>query len=389
MSSIKQVVSIIKNRKANTLRQMVTVCGLSLISMQSVNATGYPVVDLSSIMGIIQQTKQSVDQFEQSVKEWTKGINADIAGKSGEVDAINNGFANSIVRQTQAQNDVFNNQLRMQMQPSSDACSTYSVSDALNDAMCDFISSVGNVSQQRTAHFLNQTTGYKPEVASQNNAKNILDESYDIAAKASGGSSRSGQTGGDGLSGGDGKNNTNNKKPSELVVRADILLGSQGDTYDSLATQSTKTFNDIVIGAAVATPPPNNNQGDGLSYVDNYLRPTAIRAIAANSLDTIRALRVGQKGNDGQIDKPSVMQLMQKFADDHFGTPDGDEWIKKVTNTQESADDFMSDSAVLRSIAQMQAYSNSLDMMRYQSQLRMETIQAALLVLKNKEVYGN
>ncbi len=387
MNSMKQVIGAIRYRKIGKLkgvRQMIAVCGLSLASMQIANATGYPVVDLSSIMGIMQQTKQSVDQFDQSVKEWTKGINADIAGKSGEVDVINNGFANSIVRQTQAQNDVFNNQLRMQMQPSSDACSTYSVSDALNDAMCDFISSVGNSSQQRTTNFLNQTTGYKPEVASQNNAKNILDESYDVAAKASGGSGAKSGAGTGGFN-----DDKNTKKPSELVVRADILLGSQGDTYDALSTQSTKTFNDIVIGAAVATPPPNNNQGDGLSYVDNYLRPTAIRAIAANSLDTIRALRVGQKGDEGKIDKPSVMQLMQKFADAHFGTPDGDEWIKKVTNTQESADDFMSDSAVLRSIAQMQAYSNSLDMMRYQSQLRMETIQAALLVLKNKEVYGN
>ncbi|MDA0910261.1 MAG: hypothetical protein O2809_01700 [Proteobacteria bacterium] len=212
MSSIKQVVSIIKSRKANALKRMVAMCGLSLISMQSVNATGYPVVDLSSIMGIIQQTKQSVDQFDQSVKEWTKGINADIAGKSGEVDAINNGFANSIVRQTQAQNDVFNNQLRMQMQPSSDACSTYSVSDALNDAMCDFISSVGNVSQQRTTNFLNQTSGYKPEVASQNNAKNILDESYDIAAKESGSSGKR-STGSDSSSD-DATSNGKNKKPS-------------------------------------------------------------------------------------------------------------------------------------------------------------------------------
>lgn len=340
------------------------------------NATGHPVVDLSSVLGIIKQAEQSVDQFQQSIKEWTKGLNADIAGKSAEVDALNNGFANSIVRQTQVQNDVFNNQLKMQMQPSSDACATYSVSDALNDAMCDFISSVGESSQTRTTNFLNQATGYKPEVASQNNAKNILDESYAIADKASGGGKGA-------------KGDKDNQEPSDLVVRADVLLGSQGDTYDALTTQSTKTFNDIVIGAKVATPPPNNNQGDGLNYVDNYLRPTAIRAIVANSMDTIRALRVGQQGDDGKTDKPSVMQLMQKFADDHFGTPDGDEWLKKVTNTQKSADDFMSDSAVLRSIAQMQAYSNSLDMMRYQSQLRMETIQAALLTLKNKEIYGN
>ncbi|WP_203249729.1 hypothetical protein [Cysteiniphilum marinum] len=394
MHSIKEVVLAIRNRK---IRRLMTLFGLSISSIPCVYATGYPVVDLSSIMGIVQQTQQSVDQFDQSIKEWTKGITADIEGKSGEVDALNNGFANSIVRQTQAQNDVFNNQLRMQMQPSSDACSTYSVSDALNDAMCDFIASVGNVSQQRTSNFLNQTTGYKSEIASQHNAKNILDQAYKIADKSpeSSGRGMQGRSSGFGDSQGtqqNQQNQQNQKKPSERVVRADILLGSQGDTYDALAVESTKTFNDIIVGAAVAAPPPNNNQGDGLNYVDNYLRPTAIRAIAANSLDTIRALRVGGESSDGsdtETGKPSVMQLMQKFADDRFGTPDGDEWIKKITNTQESADDFMSDSAVLRSIVQMQAYSNSLDMMRYQSQLRMETIQAALLVLKNKEVYGN
>ena len=112
MHSIKQVVLAIRSRK---IRRLMTLFGLSISSIPCVYETGYPVVDLSSIMGIIQQTQQSVDQFDQSIKEWTKGINADIEGKSGEVDALNNGFANSIVRQTQAQNDVFSNQLRMQM----------------------------------------------------------------------------------------------------------------------------------------------------------------------------------------------------------------------------------------------------------------------------------
>ncbi|MBK2125660.1 hypothetical protein [Fangia hongkongensis] len=357
-------------QKSKKLTKLGLMASLFFSACINANATGYPVADLTAALGLLQQTEQAVDQFRQSVKEWTKQLNADIAGTSAEVDALNNGFANSIVRQNQALNDVFNNELKMQMQPSSDACSTYSVSNALNDAMCDFISSVADASQTRVSNFLNQDTTYKPQIASQNNAKNILDAAYKIQKEATG---ESGDP----------------QKPSDLVVRADILLGSQGDTYDALTTQSTKTFNNIVVGAKVVTPPPNKNQGDGLNYVDNYLRPTAIRAIAANSLDTIRALRVGQKGEDGKIDSPSVMQLMQKFADDHFGTPEGDEWLKKVTNTQKSADDFMSDSAVLRSIAQMQAYSNSLNMMRYRSELRMETIQAALLTLKNKEVYGN
>ena len=84
----------------------------------------------------------------------------------------------------------------------------------------------------------------------------------------------------------------------------------------------------------------------------------------------------------------SVMQLLQQFADSHFGTPEGNNWLKNITNTQDSASDFMSDSAVMRSIAQMQAYSNYVAMMSYQSQLRQEMLEAAMLSLQNKMVYG-
>lgn len=360
--------------RMSKLKKMI-ITGMLATSFIATNsyAVGYPVVDFSSVLSLLKQTQQEVDQFKQSIKEWTNQLNADIQGKSAQVDAMNNGFANSIVRQNQALSDVFNSHLRQEMQPSSDACSTYSVSDAMNDAMCGLLSGVATASEKRASNLLNQANPTLGALASsQANAKEILDDSRKIAQQEQGDQGR--------LHAGQGEN----QAPSPLVVRADVLLGSQGDTYDALTAQSTKTFNDIVIGAKVDTAPPNNNQDDGLDYVDNYLRPNAMRAIAANSLDTIRALRLGQDNN-----KPSVMQLMQKFVDDHFGTPEGDEWIKKITNTQKDASDFMSDSSVLRSLTQLEAFNNYLSMMRYQSELRQETIQAALLALKNKQVYGN
>ena len=356
--------------KRKFLSKSIAVSLMLSLSANPVLASGWPTVDLSAIAAIIKQTEQEIDQFQKSIQQWQNQLTAGIQGTSQQVDAMNNGFANSIVRQNQKSDQLYNKALEMNMQPSQDACATYSVSNALNDATCSFISSVADSSNTRANNFLNQGVDLTPTGSSQKNAENILDQAKEISHDESGNKLQGVQ----------------NDTASPLVVRADIMLGSKGDTYDALTQKSTKLFNDIVIGANVATPPPNENQGDSLNYVDNYLRPTAIRAISANSLDTIRALRVGQDNNP---DKPSIMQLLQKFVDDHYGTPDGDEWLKKVTNTQENAEDYMSDSAILRSVAQMQAFSNYLNMLKYQSQLRQETIESALLALKNKEVYNS
>ncbi len=330
----------------------------------SVYATGYPVVDLAALVQLANKAKEGLDQFNQSIKQWTNQLNANIQGQAEAVNAMNNGFANSIVRNNQAMDDHFNNDLRMQMQPSMDACATYSVANSLNDAVCSFLTNVSSSSESRVSNYLNKSSGVQLSASarSQDNANTIINNAVAL--------NHSGAKG----------------DVSSNVIRADIMLGSQGDTYDKDNMASTKVFNNIVLGAGVQTAPSKENSDSQLGYIDNYLRPNAMRAISANSLDTIRNLRVGEGNNP---DKPSVMQLMQKFVDSHFGTPDGNKWIQAVTNTQKDASGFMSDSSVLRSIAEMQAFGNYLSMMQYQSDLRQETIQASMLALKNKQVYGN
>ena len=90
----------------------------------SVYATGYPVVDLAALVQLANKAKEGLDQFNQSIKQWTNQLNANIQGQAEAVNAMNNGFANSIVRNNQAMDDHFNNDLRMRMQPSMDACAT-------------------------------------------------------------------------------------------------------------------------------------------------------------------------------------------------------------------------------------------------------------------------
>ena len=351
-------------------RLTITLLGLSLAgSMGSANATGWPTVDIASLTAIFQQAQQAVEFFDQEIKMFTNQLNAGIEGVSSEVDTMNNGFANSIVRNEQTQNSIYNQQLAMQMQPSADACASYSISDTLNDATCSFLNSISSTSEKRVSNLLNQNTNLTAEASSQDNAKSIIDAAKslnDAQLHAS-------------------KSQDNNTQISPLVLRADVMMGSQGDTLDKQNMQATQTFNNIIVGPNVAEAPSIKNASGQLEYVNKYLRPNAIRSLAASSLDTIRSLRVGQDNNP---DKPSVMQLLQTFADSHFGTSKGDQWLKQITNTQKDASDFMSDSAVLRSIAQMQAYGNYVSVMSYQSQLRQELLQAALLTLQNYQVYG-
>jgi hypothetical protein len=342
------------------LKKIVIALSIGTMFSSSLYATGYPVVDLSALMQLANKAKQDVDEFNQSIKSWTNELNASIQGQAESVNAMNNGFANSIVRNNQALDDHFNNQLKMEMQPSSDACATYSIASAMNDAVCSLLTNISDASESRVNNYMNKGTSMSALSRSEDNANQIIQEGTELNHESDGVTSN--------------------------IVRADIMLGSQGDTYDEDNMKTTKVFNDVILGAGVKTAPSKENADDRVSYVDNYLRPNAMRAVSANSLDTIRSLRVGQDKNPN---KPSIMQLMQKFVDSHFGTPEGNKWLRVVTNTQDSAGDFMSDSAVLRSIAQMQAFSNYLNMMEYQSELRQETIQASLLALKNKQVYGN
>ena len=328
-------------------------------------AAGWPTVDMATVTALMQQAKQGVTFFEEEMKMFNHQLSAHIQGTSAQVDTMNNGFANAIVRNEQTQNTIYNQQLSLQMQPSVDACASYSVSNQLNDATCSFLNAVSNSSQKRMQKFLNKERNLSATASSQENAKKIIHLARHLNNGAPPGE----------------EDNT----VSPLALRADILMGSEGDTFDKTNMQSTEVFNDILVGPGVTEVPSIKNANDQVGYVNNYLRPNAIRALAAASMDTIRSLRLGQDNDPSQ---PSVMQLLQQFADSHFGTPEGNNWLKNITNTQDSASDFMSDSAVMRSIAQMQAYSNYVAMMNYQSQLRQEMLEAAMLSLQNKMVYG-
>lgn len=343
--------------------------GLSLAgTMTQANATGWPTVDIASLTALFQQAQQAVEFFNEEIKMFGNQLNAGIQGVSYEVDTMNNGFANSIIRNEQTQNSIYNQKLAMQMQPSPDACASYSISDALNDATCSLLSSVSSRSAKRASDLLNRNTTLSAEASGEKNARDIIEEARSLNADQLHSDAEG-----------------NKDAISPRVLRADLLMGSQGDTFDKDNMKATSTFNNIIVGPGVIEAPSTKNASDQLAYVNNYLRPNAIRALAASSLDTIRSLRVGQNDNPKN---PSVMQLLQKFADSHFGTPEGDQWLKQITNTQKDAADFMSDSAVLRSLTQMQAYENYISVMSFQSQLRQEMIQAAMLTLTNKQVYG-
>ncbi len=171
-----------------------------------------------------------------------------------------------------------------------------------------------------------------------------------------------------------------------MIIRADLVMGSQGDTYDKQEVKASKAFNDLIIGTKVDAPPSKENASSQFAYLQ-YLRHQAFRAMAANSLDTIRHLRMpaGDKQNS-----PSQMQLMQSFVDDRYGTPTGDKWLENITNTQkDKKNDFVSDSQVRRSMAQMQAFQEYLEMKMYQSSIRQEQMLAAILTLKTQQVMGN
>jgi hypothetical protein len=333
------------------------------------HATGYPVVDFTQLMQLLRDAKQATEQFQKSVDSWRDQANANINGQGGIVDSINNAAANQIARTNSAIAGNYNNELKQQMQSSQDACSSYAVSTALNEATCSLLGGIYSDSTARTNTFLNKDTGFTSATdATTNNTHQLIQNAIAL---------NQGQ-----LSPSGGKDDS----LSPMVIRADLVLGSQGDTYDKSMVTASKTFNDLLVGTKVDTAPSLKNASTQYQYVQ-YLRKQAFRSLAANSLDTVRQTRMPP---DGDVKKPSEMQLMQKFVDDRYGTPDGDDWLKNLTNTQkDKKGTFVSDSSVIRSIAQMDAFQNYLQMKMYQSQLRQEELNAAMLTLETQQTLGN
>lgn len=122
--------------KKNNILKVLSVAGMMLFS-QSSFATGYPVIDVSLIAKVIEDTVQSARQHAEEMLKWDQKEQMDAVRHGEMIDNDNNRSANEINRVTQVQADLHNLEEAKDALASSTACVTEDAARRIEDAQCE------------------------------------------------------------------------------------------------------------------------------------------------------------------------------------------------------------------------------------------------------------
>lgn len=109
------------------------------------NVFAVPTFDGGKMTERLKSFQEMVQSFNQLKNEYINKYVGQIQGASDYTDALNNGFANQIIRNNQARLSAENQRLRMSNEPVN-ICGSYSLSTALNDLACESLSSLSDSS---------------------------------------------------------------------------------------------------------------------------------------------------------------------------------------------------------------------------------------------------
>lgn len=336
---------------------------LVLLLPSSPALAGFPVVDipntLENILGNLQAAARWVE--EKGLMKAEMDLQGILTGMKTDND--NNRSANEILRTTQVMTDIYNKQNAEKLASPPDACRTVHRAAQIADADCDREEDKKRTrTKLRTKHGVAAGGGgYSPsqyQAVVKTEAKKITDEcglSVDGSGKPIAG------------------------KPSECV-KSEYLLGSDIDGLNDKGKEIVNRQIDIVAGAIPSRGTDPRRGDDPMANLNrvNEARKEWMRAAVQESLTAIAELKLAPKG------KPSLLQVMQQYADEKFGSYDAMDSLKAVTNTspQKADGQETSVSQVVRMTGEVQNFMVWMEVLKFKQQLRMETLTAALLALE-------
>lgn len=326
-------------------------------------AAGFPVIDipntLENILGNLQAAARWVEEKGLLSKEMD--LQSILMGMKTDND--NNRSANEILRTTQVMTDVHNKQIQEQLASPPDACRTVDLAAKIADADCDREAEKKQARRKlRGKHGVaSGGGGYSPAQYQQvvkTEAKQLVDACGLTVDKN--GASMAG-------------------KASECV-KSEYLLGSEIDGLNAKGKEIVNRQIDIVAGAIPSRGTDPRRGDDAMANLNriNEARKEWMRAAVQESLTSIAELKLAPAG------KPSLLQVMQQYADEKFGSYDAMDSLKAVTNTspQKANGQETSVSQVVRMTGQVENFMVWMEVMKFKQQLRMETLSAAMLALE-------
>lgn len=326
----------------------------SLFIVQSPQAL-IPTTDIANltenIMGNLQKMQSWVE--EKGLMKFTMkqaGVNTEL-----EIDAMNNGLANVIFRTGRANQEIQNIEILEKSAPDKDACNTITSQVLLKDANCGASSTV----KERVMESTKKHANFKQTPAEQERSANALvKRKIGVCENLS-----------------DGASDPSNTLNSTMCTRANLIVaGGTGDTLSGNEEQAVDEYIDLITGTVPTLK--KSAAYDGATEEQEHilveeLRREAFRATVNTSLNEIAATVKSPDGNS-----PSVLQSLQLFVDERFGS---EKWAATLGNVHETEKNSVYTSEIIRKVAAMDAFLIQMSMLQYRQQLRMEMLLAAQL----------
>lgn len=363
-----------KANKKHKLKSLAAAIALSGMLITPVANALLPTTDAANLA-------QSIMANIQRAMEWAKDAamqasQMDLMGELAglEVDSMNNAFANMIARLNRTQADIQNMEQLEKSIPAQDACQTVTVSNMLEDAICNADSQVETLTESRKA-----ADDMSRGKAGAGKAKPAtVAEIAEVAAKKT----RELVDKCEALKDGNG---------GSLCAMPSILINAPGGTLTAQEYKAAQYQNEVAANAVAPKVPLST---DFNVTTDSYkqaamadMRRENIRNLALASLDNV--LIITQGTLEGEQRKPGELYAMQKFADDRFGSAS---WLCQVTNScaeATSSSAYVSPAELEKRAAEMDAFMLHLAVAQYKQSLREEQLMANLVLMQVDKPLNN
>jgi len=328
--------------------------GIGLVLTSPARAQ-YLVSDVANLTETISASYHALQSWMEENVLMQKAMDQAGMNTSLEVDSINNAMANMIVRQGATSEEIQNLQVLQESMPAQDACEAVTLSVNLEDVICGVEDEVVEASDRQIDRLntLEMTEEGQIDAHIRTSVGELLAECQDMSTT-------------DGM--------------GTACLETQDLLGGSIPTLTEDQARSTEAQIALLIDP-VPDRMVNPRQNQALTEEQRLegMRVLGLKSLASNSMLMVRAERLSV---DGQ---PSRLQLLKTFAEEHFGTAAGADFLAVMTNTHEDKTESLSKqstpSQVMRSMAVMDAFLVYMDVLKYEQQLRMEVLQAGLLAV--------
>lgn len=305
---------------------------------------------------------ETISASYESLRSWAEesalmqqALNQAGINTSLEVDSINNAMANLIVRQGAVSEEIQNLQVSQEAMPAQDACGAVSLSINLEDIICGAEDTAIEAADKQISRLntIDMTQEGEIDAHIQSSVKALLAECRDLSST-------------DGM--------------GTACLETQDLLGGSLPTLTDYQARSTEAQIALLVDP-VPDRMVNSRQNQALTEEQRLeaMRMLGLKSLASNSLLKVRSERLSVDG------APSRLQLLKNFAEEHFGSAAGADFIAVMTNTHANkTTDLASQSTpsqVMRSMAVMDAFLVYMEVLKYEQQLRMEVLQAGLLAV--------